>query len=107
MSCKISVQIVTAVFWFYLVKQRVLERQSHKLFWGEKGELKLTVTEPEATLAAKEEAVEDTLVPTKVNKICNPNQSSEIVVRVAIQSLMFCFHFILGSGCHEQPSNKR
>lgn len=106
MSCKISVQIITEVFWFYLVKQRVLERQSHKLFWGEK-ELKLIVTEPEAALAAKEEAFEETRVPMKVSKNCNLNQSSEIVVRVANQSLMFCFRFILGSGCHEQPSNKR
>ncbi|XP_059676311.1 protein mono-ADP-ribosyltransferase PARP14 [Gavia stellata] len=47
------------------VKQRVLERQSHKLYLGEKGELKLIVTEPETALAAEEEAFEEKLVPTK------------------------------------------
>ncbi|XP_035752221.1 protein mono-ADP-ribosyltransferase PARP14 isoform X3 [Egretta garzetta] len=47
------------------MKQRVLERQSHKLYLGEKGELKLTVTEPETALAAEEEACEEKPVPTK------------------------------------------
>lgn len=89
------------------MKQRVLKRQSHKVYLGEKGELKLIVTEPETALAAEEEAFEEKIVPTKVNKICNPNQSFEIVVRVSNQSLIFCFHFVIGSGCHEQPSNKR
>ncbi|KAM9287600.1 protein mono-ADP-ribosyltransferase PARP14 isoform 2-T2 [Morus bassanus] len=46
------------------VKQRVLKRQSHKLYWGEE-ELKLIVTEPETALDAKEEAFEEKLVPTK------------------------------------------
>ncbi|XP_009990895.1 PREDICTED: poly [ADP-ribose] polymerase 14-like, partial [Tauraco erythrolophus] len=57
--------IVTGAFWFYLVKQRVLERQFHKLRLGEKEELKLIVTEPETALATEEEASEEKLVPTK------------------------------------------
>ncbi|XP_052648065.1 protein mono-ADP-ribosyltransferase PARP14-like isoform X2 [Harpia harpyja] len=47
------------------VKQRVLKRQSHKVYLGEKGELKLIVTEPETALAAEEEAFEEKIVPTK------------------------------------------
>ncbi|KAM6080177.1 protein mono-ADP-ribosyltransferase PARP14-like [Theristicus caerulescens] len=47
------------------VKKRVLERESHKLYLGEKGELKLIVTEPETALAAEEEAFKEKLVPTK------------------------------------------
>ncbi|XP_074949069.1 protein mono-ADP-ribosyltransferase PARP14 [Phalacrocorax aristotelis] len=47
------------------VKQRVLERQSHKLNLGGKGELNLIVTEPETALDAKEEIFEEKLVPTK------------------------------------------
>ncbi|XP_068263977.1 protein mono-ADP-ribosyltransferase PARP14-like isoform X2 [Nyctibius grandis] len=48
------------------VKQRVLERRSHKLYLGEKGELKLVVTEPEGALAAEKATFEEKLVPTKV-----------------------------------------
>ncbi|XP_030344141.1 protein mono-ADP-ribosyltransferase PARP14-like [Strigops habroptila] len=47
------------------VKQRVLERQSHELRLGEKGKLKLIVTEPDTALAAEEEAFEEKLSPTK------------------------------------------
>ncbi|XP_075567608.1 protein mono-ADP-ribosyltransferase PARP14 isoform X2 [Pelecanus crispus] len=47
------------------VKQRVLERQSHKLHLGEKGELKLIVTDPETALGTEEEAFEEKLVPPK------------------------------------------
>lgn len=89
------------------MKQQVLERQSHQLYLGEKGVLKLIVTEPETALATEGEAFEEKLVPTKVNKNCNLNQSFEIVVTASNQSLIFCFNFILGSGCHGQPSNKR
>lgn len=78
-SC-ISIQVVTGVFCFYLVKQCVLERQSHELYLGEKGKLKLIVTEPDAALAAEEEAFEEKLSPTKVNKNCNPRQSFAVVV---------------------------
>ncbi|XP_021254186.1 poly [ADP-ribose] polymerase 14 isoform X3 [Numida meleagris] len=45
------------------VKQQVLERQTHELDLGEKGKLKLIVTELEA--AAEQEAFEEKLVPTK------------------------------------------
>lgn len=90
-------------FWFYLVKQRVLERHSHRLPLGGEGKLRLIVTEPETALAIKEETFEEKSVPTKVNKSCNPNQSFEIVGRVSNLSLIFGFHFILGFGCHEQP----
>ncbi|XP_067995153.1 protein mono-ADP-ribosyltransferase PARP14-like isoform X2 [Melanerpes formicivorus] len=49
------------------VKQRVLERSCHKLCLGEKGELKLIVTDPETAAAAEEEkALDEKLVPTKV-----------------------------------------
>lgn len=89
------------------MRQRVLGRQSHELYLGEKRKLKLIVTEPETALTAQEEALEEKLVPTKVNKNCKCNKHFEIVVRVSNQLLIFCFHFILGSGCHEQPSNKR
>jgi len=89
------------------VKQRVLERQSHELHLGEKGGLKLIVTEPETALAAEEEALDEKLVPTKVNKNCNPNQSFEMVARVSDQSLILWFHFVLGCECHEQPANER
>lgn len=89
------------------MRQRVLERQSHELCLGEKGKLKLIVTEPETALTAQEEELEEKLVCTKVNKNCECNQHFEIVVRVSNQPLIFCFHFLLGSGCHEQPSNKR
>ncbi|XP_009471885.1 PREDICTED: poly [ADP-ribose] polymerase 14-like [Nipponia nippon] len=61
----VETEIVTEVFWFSLVKKRVLERESHKLHLGEKGELRLTVTEPETALAAEEEAFKEKLVPTK------------------------------------------
>ncbi|KAM9010019.1 protein mono-ADP-ribosyltransferase PARP14 [Ara ararauna] len=46
-------------------KQRVLERQSHELYLGEKGKLKLIVTEPDTALDAEEEAFEEKLSPTK------------------------------------------
>lgn len=75
------------------MKQRVLERQSHELHLGEKGKLKLIVTEPETAPAAEEESFKEKLVPAKVNKNCNPNQSFEIAVRVSNQSLIFCFLF--------------
>ncbi|XP_065527451.1 protein mono-ADP-ribosyltransferase PARP14-like [Lathamus discolor] len=47
------------------VKQRVLEKQSHELYLGEKGKLKLIVTEPDTALAAEEEVFEEKLSPTK------------------------------------------
>ncbi|XP_061226007.1 protein mono-ADP-ribosyltransferase PARP14-like isoform X2 [Neopsephotus bourkii] len=47
------------------VKQRVLERQSHELYLGEKGRVKLVVTEPDTALAAEEEAFEEKLSPKK------------------------------------------
>ncbi|XP_065494136.1 protein mono-ADP-ribosyltransferase PARP14 [Caloenas nicobarica] len=47
------------------VRQRVLERQAHELYLGEKGKLKLIVTEPETALTAQEEALEEKLVSTK------------------------------------------
>ncbi|KAK2532383.1 poly [ADP-ribose] polymerase 14 [Columba livia] len=47
------------------VRQRVLGRQSHELYLGEKRKLKLIVTEPETALTAQEEALEEKLVPTK------------------------------------------
>uniref|UniRef100_A0A8B9GIK0 Poly [ADP-ribose] polymerase n=1 Tax=Amazona collaria TaxID=241587 RepID=A0A8B9GIK0_9PSIT len=56
-------------------KQRVLERQSHELYLGKKGKLKLIVTEPDTALAAEEEAFEEKLSPTKVNKNCNSPES--------------------------------
>ncbi|XP_075008916.1 protein mono-ADP-ribosyltransferase PARP14 isoform X4 [Calonectris borealis] len=59
------------------VKQRVLERQSHKLYLGEKGELKLIVTEPETALAAEEEAFEEKLVPTKALDATSNLQTKE------------------------------
>lgn len=67
----------------------------------------MIVTEPETALATGEETFEEKPVPTKVNKNCNANQSFEIVARVSNLSLIFGFHFVLGFGCHEQPSNKR
>ncbi|XP_010712168.1 protein mono-ADP-ribosyltransferase PARP14 [Meleagris gallopavo] len=45
------------------VKQQVLERQTHELDLGEKGKFKFIVTELGA--AAKQEALEEKLVPTK------------------------------------------
>lgn len=79
-SSRISLQVVTGVFCFYLVKHHVLERQSHELYLGEKEKLKLIVTEPDTALAAEEEAFEEKLSPTKVNKSCNPLQSFAVVV---------------------------
>lgn len=69
--------------------------------------MRLIVTEPETALATEEKTFEEKSVPTKVNKNGNPNQSFEIVVRVSYLSLIFDCYFILGFGCHEQPSNKR
>lgn len=53
------------------MKQQVLERQTHELDLGEKGKFKFVVTELEA--AAEQEALEEKIVPTKVNTNYNPN----------------------------------
>ncbi|KAM6268599.1 protein mono-ADP-ribosyltransferase PARP14 [Porphyrio hochstetteri] len=62
------------------VKQRVLERQSHQLSLGEKGQLKLVVTDPDRALAAEEEASKEKIAPTKAL-----NASSNLQTKEALQ----------------------
>lgn len=87
------------------MKQQVLERQTHELDLGEKGKFKITVTDLEA--AAEQEAFGKQLVPTKVNTNYKPNWSFGTIMRMTDRSLIICFNFILGSGCHERHSKKR
>uniref|UniRef100_A0A8B9PA28 Poly [ADP-ribose] polymerase n=1 Tax=Apteryx owenii TaxID=8824 RepID=A0A8B9PA28_APTOW len=59
------------------VRQRVLQRQTHELDLGEKGKLKLLVTEPETAAATEEEASEEKLVPSKENRKCDAEEASQ------------------------------
>ncbi|XP_054685117.1 protein mono-ADP-ribosyltransferase PARP14-like [Grus americana] len=76
------------------VKQRVLERQSHELHLGEKGKLKLIVTEPETAPAAEEESFKEKLVPAK-----SLDATSNLQTKEALQKAE---SFVLNSGSQEE-----
>nr|XP_009942545.1 PREDICTED: poly [ADP-ribose] polymerase 14-like [Opisthocomus hoazin] len=82
------------------LKQRVLERQSHELHLGEKGGLKLIVTEPETALAAEEEALDEKLVPTKA-----ANATSNLQTKGDAEALQKAESFVLNSEVREEAGS--
>ncbi|XP_027534842.1 poly [ADP-ribose] polymerase 14 [Neopelma chrysocephalum] len=62
------------------VKQRVLQRQPHELHLEGKGKVKLTVTEPETTLATEEETLEEKLAPPEALDAMSNLQTKESFV---------------------------
>uniref|UniRef100_A0A8C4KF12 Poly [ADP-ribose] polymerase n=1 Tax=Dromaius novaehollandiae TaxID=8790 RepID=A0A8C4KF12_DRONO len=62
------------------VRQRVLQRQTHELDLGEKGKLRLLVTEPETAATTEKGTSEKKLVPTKENRKWEASQATESFV---------------------------
>ncbi|XP_071602678.1 protein mono-ADP-ribosyltransferase PARP14-like isoform X2 [Heliangelus exortis] len=63
------------------VKQRVLEKKSHKLYWGGK-EIKLIVSDPERPPAAEKNTLQEKSVPTKA-----PGTTSNIQAKDDVEAL--------------------
>ncbi|CAN0224148.1 unnamed protein product [Bubo scandiacus] len=82
------------------VKQRVLQRQSHTLYLGEKRELKLIVTEPGKALAAEEKASEEKSVPTK-----GLDATSNLQTKVVAEALQKAESFVPNSELQEEAGS--